>query len=83
MRASHILLKTDGKDEAAVRKQAEEILEAGQGRRRLRRAREEGLRGRGSKVNGGDLDYFAPRPHGAGVRERGVRDGSRDRSAIW
>ena len=38
IRASHILLKTAGKDEATVRKQAEDILQAGQGRRRLRRA---------------------------------------------
>ena len=31
VRASHILLKTEGKDEAAVRKQAEDMLQAGQG----------------------------------------------------
>ena len=28
----------------------------------------------GSKANGGDLDYFRTRPHGARVRERRVRD---------
>ena len=40
VRASHILLNTAGKDEAAVRKQAEDILKQAQGRRRLRGARD-------------------------------------------
>jgi peptidyl-prolyl cis-trans isomerase D len=59
VRASHILLKTDGKDEAAVRKQAEDIL---------KQAKAPGAdfaalaskysEDDGSKANGGDLDYF-------------------------
>jgi peptidyl-prolyl cis-trans isomerase D len=59
IRASHILLMTQGKDEAAVRKQAEDILKqakapgadlAGQGGKYYE--------DEGSKANGGDLDYF-------------------------
>ena len=60
VRASHILLKTDGKDEAAVRKQAEDIL---------KQARAPGAdfaalakkysEDEGSKATGGDLDYFS------------------------
>jgi peptidyl-prolyl cis-trans isomerase D len=59
VRASHILLKTEGKDEAAVRKQAEDVLT---------QARAPGAdfaalakkysEDDGSKANGGDLDYF-------------------------
>ena len=43
VRASHILLKTEGKDDAAVKKQAEDLLAKIEGRRRLRGAREEVL----------------------------------------
>ena len=43
VRASHILFKTEGKDEAAVRAAAEKVLQESQGRRRLRGAREEAL----------------------------------------
>ena len=42
VKASHILLKTDGKDEAAVRKQAEGILAQVKGGARFRRAGQEG-----------------------------------------
>jgi peptidyl-prolyl cis-trans isomerase D len=59
VRASHILLKTDGKDEAAVRKQAEDILKQakapGADFAALAKKYSEDD---GSKVNGGDLDYF-------------------------
>ena len=58
LRASHILLKTEGKNEADVRKQAEEILKqvkAGADFAELARKASED---EGSKVNGGDLDYF-------------------------
>jgi peptidyl-prolyl cis-trans isomerase D len=59
VRASHILLNTGGKDEAAVRKQAEDILaqvKAGADFAELARKFSEDP---GSKPNGGDLDYFA------------------------
>lgn len=58
IRASHILLKTEGKDEAAVRAQAEQVLarvNAGGDFAALARQYSED---EGSKVNGGDLDYF-------------------------
>jgi len=59
VRASHILLKTEGKDEAAVRKQAEDILKQakapGADFAALAKKYSEDD---GSKVNGGDLDYF-------------------------
>ena len=59
VRASHILLKTEGKDEAAVRKQAEDVLKQvkapGADFAALAKKYSEDD---GSKVNGGDLDYF-------------------------
>ena len=58
VKASHILLKTDGKDEAAVRKEAEGILaqvKAGGDFAALAKKYSED---EGSKANGGDLDYF-------------------------
>jgi peptidyl-prolyl cis-trans isomerase D len=67
VRASHILLKTEGKDEAAVRKQAEDILKQakapGADFAALAKKYSEDD---GSKENGGDLDYF---PRGRMVPE--------------
>jgi peptidyl-prolyl cis-trans isomerase D len=57
LRASHILLKTEGKDEAAVRTQAERILaraKAGDDFAALAKQYSEDT----SKDQGGDLDYF-------------------------
>src|SRR5258705_1123063 len=60
VRASHILLKTEGKDEAAVRKQAEDILKQvkapGADFAALAKKYSEDD---GSKATGGDLDYFS------------------------
>ncbi len=59
VRASHILLKTEGKDEAAVRKQAEEILAKAKapgadfGQLANQYTEEEA-----GKTKGGDLDFF-------------------------
>jgi peptidyl-prolyl cis-trans isomerase D len=58
VRASHILFKTEGKDEAAVRKQAESVLaqvEAGENFASLARQHSED---EASSESGGDLDYF-------------------------
>ena len=65
VRASHILLKTEGKNEAEVKKQAEAILakvKAGADFAALAKQYSED----GSKDNGGDLDYFG---RGAMVKE--------------
>jgi len=60
VRASHILLKTEGKDEATVRKQAEDILkEAKAPGADFAALAKKYSEDDGSKVNGGDLDYFS------------------------
>ena len=58
VRASHILLKTEGKDDAAVKAKAEELLKkakAGADFAELAKANSED---EASAKNGGDLDYF-------------------------
>jgi peptidyl-prolyl cis-trans isomerase D len=65
LRASHILFKTEGKDEAAVRKLAESVLakvKAGGDFAALAKQYSDD----GSKANGGDLDYFG---HNTMVKE--------------
>ncbi len=61
VRASHILLKTEGKDDAAVKKQAEELLG------KVLRGRLQQGQGRGSRL-------LPQRPDGAGVRQNCVLD---------
>ena len=59
VRASHILLKTEGKDEAAVRAQAEKVLAEAQGRAPTsRRSRRSTRRTKSNASQGGDLDFF-------------------------
>jgi peptidyl-prolyl cis-trans isomerase D len=58
VRASHILLRTEGKDEAAVKARAEDLakqLRAGADFADLAKKNSEDT---GSAANGGDLDYF-------------------------
>jgi peptidyl-prolyl cis-trans isomerase D len=58
VRASHILLKTEGKDEAAVKKQAEDVLKQVKAGGDFAELAKKYSEDDGSKVNGGDLDYF-------------------------
>ena len=75
VRASHILLKTEGKDDAAVKKQAEDLLAKVEGGRGLRASSRRSIsEDERSKVKGGDLDFFPQGPDGAGVRQGRVLD---------
>ncbi len=58
VRASHILLKTEGKDEAAVKKQAEEVLAKAKAGGDFAQLAKQYSEDDTSKVKGGDLDYF-------------------------
>jgi peptidyl-prolyl cis-trans isomerase D len=58
IRASHILLKTEGKNEAAVRTQAEALLAQVKGGADFAALARKVSEDEGSKANGGDLDYF-------------------------
>jgi peptidyl-prolyl cis-trans isomerase D len=58
VRASHILLNTGGKDEAAVRKQAEDLLAKVKAGADFAALAKQYSEDEGSKANGGDLDYF-------------------------
>ena len=59
IRASHILLTTAGKDEAAVRAQAEDLLKQVRAGADFAALATKFSEDEGSKVNGGDLDYFS------------------------
>ena len=83
VRASHILLKTEGKDDAAVKAKAEDVLKQAKARRRLRGAGEEVLRGRSEREERRRPRLLRPRPDGAGVRPGRRSRCSRARSAIW
>lgn len=58
VRASHILLKTEGKDEATVKKQAEDVLKQVKAGGDFAELAKKYSEDEGSKVTGGDLDYF-------------------------
>ena len=59
IRASHILLNTAGKDEAAVRKQAEALLQQIKDGADFTALAIKFSEDDGTKANGGDLDYFS------------------------
>ena len=58
VRASHILLKTEGKDDAAVKTQAEELLKQAKGGADFAELAKKNSEDEASAKNGGDLDYF-------------------------
>ena len=58
VRASHILFKTEGKDEAAVRKEAEAVLAKVKGGADFAALAKQYSEDDQSKPQGGDLDYF-------------------------
>jgi len=58
IRASHILLKTEGKDEAAVRKRAEALLAQVKGGADFAALAKKESEDEGSAKNGGDLGFF-------------------------
>jgi peptidyl-prolyl cis-trans isomerase D len=58
VRASHILLKTEGKDDAAVKAKAEDILKQVKSGADFAELAKKYSEDEGSAKNGGDLDYF-------------------------
>jgi peptidyl-prolyl cis-trans isomerase D len=58
VRASHILLKTEGKDDAAVKAKADELLKQARGGADFAELAKKNSEDEGSAKNGGDLDYF-------------------------
>ena len=76
VRASHILLKTEGKDDAAVKKQAEELLAKVEGREPISRSSRRSIsRRRQSARSRAATSTSSPQgPDGAGVRQGGVLD---------
>ncbi|PYQ73524.1 MAG: hypothetical protein DMG04_13640 [Acidobacteria bacterium] len=58
VRASHILLKTEGKDDAAVKAKAEDVLKQARGGADFAELAKKYSEDEGSAKNGGDLDYF-------------------------
>jgi peptidyl-prolyl cis-trans isomerase D len=58
VRASHILLKTEGKDDAAVKKQAEDVLAKVKGGADFAALATKLSEDESSAVKGGDLDFF-------------------------
>jgi peptidyl-prolyl cis-trans isomerase D len=58
VRASHILLKTEGKDDAAVKAKAEEILKQAKAGADFADLAKKNSEDDASAKNGGDLDYF-------------------------
>ncbi len=59
IRASHILLKTEGKDDAAVKARAEELVKEARNGADFAELARKNSEDEASAKNGGDLDYFS------------------------
>ncbi len=68
VRASHILFKTEGKDDAAVKKQAEDMLAKVKGGADFAALATKLSEDEVSAAKGGDLDFFGKGADGQGVR---------------
>jgi parvulin-like peptidyl-prolyl isomerase len=77
VRASHILLETAGKNDADVKKRAEEILKQVKGGADFAELAKKVSEDKGSKDNGGDLDYFGRGRMVPEFENRGLRDAAR------
>jgi peptidyl-prolyl cis-trans isomerase D len=58
IRASHVLIKTEGKDEATAKATAEDVLKQAKSGTDFAELAKKYSEDEGTKVNGGDLDYF-------------------------
>ena len=58
IRASHILLKTEGKDDAAVKAKAEDLLKQAKAGADFAALAKKNSEDEASAKNGGDLDFF-------------------------
>ena len=76
-RASHILLKTEGKDDAAVKKQAEDLLAQIKKGANFEELAKKNSQDEVSAAKGGDLDFFNKGQMVPGVRQGRVRAAAR------
>ena len=76
-RASHILLKTEGKDDAAVKKQAEDLLAQIKKGANFEELAKKHSQDEVSAAKGGDLDFFNKGADGPRVRQGRVRAAAR------
>ena len=77
VRASHILFSTEGKDDAAVKAKAEDVLKQARAGADFGALAKKYSEDEASAKNGGDLDYLDARPHGSRIRSGGVHAAGR------